>query len=64
MSLLAHTIWGKGSPLLLIHGFTGNRDAWNHFRPLLGDRSGARTRYRSPRSGRRWLPASRLPVNP
>ena len=38
MSLLAHTIWGKGSPLLLIHGFTGNRDAWNHFRPLLGDR--------------------------
>ncbi|HZW90874.1 MAG TPA: 2-succinyl-6-hydroxy-2,4-cyclohexadiene-1-carboxylate synthase [Myxococcaceae bacterium] len=38
MSLLAHTIWGKGSPLLLIHGFTGNRDAWNHLRPLLGDR--------------------------
>lgn len=38
MSLLAHTIWGRGSPLLLIHGFTGNRDAWNHLRPLLGDR--------------------------
>ena len=38
MSLLAHTIWGKGSPLLLIHGFTGNRDAWSHLQPLLGDR--------------------------
>jgi 2-succinyl-6-hydroxy-2,4-cyclohexadiene-1-carboxylate synthase len=38
MSLLAHTIWGKGSPLLLIHGFTGNRDAWSHLRPLLGER--------------------------
>ncbi|HET6984114.1 MAG TPA: 2-succinyl-6-hydroxy-2,4-cyclohexadiene-1-carboxylate synthase [Myxococcaceae bacterium] len=38
MSLLAHTIWGKGSPLLLIHGFTGNRDAWSHLQPLLGER--------------------------
>ncbi|HET9158380.1 MAG TPA: 2-succinyl-6-hydroxy-2,4-cyclohexadiene-1-carboxylate synthase [Myxococcaceae bacterium] len=38
MSLLAHTIWGKGSPLLLIHGFTGTRDAWSHLQPLLGDR--------------------------
>jgi 2-succinyl-6-hydroxy-2,4-cyclohexadiene-1-carboxylate synthase len=38
MSLLAHAIWGKGSPLLLIHGFTGNRDAWSHLQPLLGDR--------------------------
>jgi 2-succinyl-6-hydroxy-2,4-cyclohexadiene-1-carboxylate synthase len=38
MSLLAHTIWGKGSPLLLIHGFTGSRDAWSHLQPLLGDR--------------------------
>ena len=38
MSLLAHTTWGDGSPLLLIHGFTGNRDAWNHLRPLLGQR--------------------------
>jgi len=37
MSLLAHTIWGKGSPLLLIHGFTGTRDAWSHLQPLLGD---------------------------
>jgi 2-succinyl-6-hydroxy-2,4-cyclohexadiene-1-carboxylate synthase len=38
MSLLAHASWGEGSPLLLIHGFTGNRDAWNHLRPLLGMR--------------------------
>src|SRR5262249_26505855 len=38
MSLLAHTVWGKGSPLLLIHGFTGNREAWSHLQPLLGDR--------------------------
>ena len=38
MSLLAHAIWGEGAPLLLIHGFTGNRDAWNHLRPLLGSR--------------------------
>jgi len=38
MSLLAHASWGEGSPLLLIHGFTGNRDAWNHLRPLLGSR--------------------------
>ncbi|HUM10929.1 MAG TPA: 2-succinyl-6-hydroxy-2,4-cyclohexadiene-1-carboxylate synthase [Myxococcaceae bacterium] len=40
MSLLAHTTWGEGSPLLLLHGFTGNRDAWNHLRPLLGPRFG------------------------
>lgn len=38
MSLLAHTVWGDGPPLLLLHGFTGNRDAWNHLRPLLGPR--------------------------
>jgi 2-succinyl-6-hydroxy-2,4-cyclohexadiene-1-carboxylate synthase len=38
MSLLAHTTWGEGSPLLLLHGFTGNRDAWSHLRPLLGPR--------------------------
>jgi len=38
MSLLAHTVWGEGPPLLLLHGFTGNRDAWNHLRPLLGPR--------------------------
>jgi 2-succinyl-6-hydroxy-2,4-cyclohexadiene-1-carboxylate synthase len=38
VSLLAHASWGEGSPLLLIHGFTGNRDAWNHLRPLLGMR--------------------------
>jgi len=38
MSLLAHASWGEGSPLLLIHGFTGNRDAWNHLQPLLGGR--------------------------
>jgi 2-succinyl-6-hydroxy-2,4-cyclohexadiene-1-carboxylate synthase len=38
MSTLAHVSWGEGSPLLLIHGFTGNRDAWNHLRPVLGSR--------------------------
>ena len=38
MSLLAHEAWGEGPPLLLIHGFTGNRDAWSHLRPLLGAR--------------------------
>lgn len=40
MSLLAHVTWGEGPPLLLLHGFTGNRDAWNHLRPLLGPRFG------------------------
>lgn len=38
MSLLAHEEWGQGSPLLLVHGFTGNRESWNHLRPLLGPR--------------------------
>ena len=38
MSTLAHDSWGQGSPLLLIHGFTGNREAWSHLRPLLGSR--------------------------
>ncbi len=35
---LAHVTWGQGSPLLLLHGFTGSRDAWSHLRPLLGPR--------------------------
>jgi 2-succinyl-6-hydroxy-2,4-cyclohexadiene-1-carboxylate synthase len=38
MSTLAHDSWGQGSPLLLIHGFTGNREAWSHLRGLLGSR--------------------------
>ena len=38
MSQLAHAVWGEGPPLLLLHGFTGNRDAWSHLRPLLGGR--------------------------
>jgi 2-succinyl-6-hydroxy-2,4-cyclohexadiene-1-carboxylate synthase len=38
MSLLAHVSWGEGAPLLLIHGFTGSREAWSHLRPLLGSR--------------------------
>jgi len=38
MSELAHERWGEGSPLLLLHGFTGTRQAWNHLRPLLGPR--------------------------
>src|SRR5258708_6028879 len=34
---LAFEQWGQGTPrLLLIHGFTGSRAAWNHLRPLLG----------------------------
>jgi 2-succinyl-6-hydroxy-2,4-cyclohexadiene-1-carboxylate synthase len=33
---LAFEKWGQGTPmLLLIHGFTGSRAAWNHLRPLL-----------------------------
>jgi len=38
MSQLAHERWGEGSPLLLLHGFTGTRHAWDHLRPLLGPR--------------------------
>ena len=38
MSELAHERWGEGSPLLLLHGFTGTRQAWNHLRPSLGPR--------------------------
>jgi 2-succinyl-6-hydroxy-2,4-cyclohexadiene-1-carboxylate synthase len=38
MSELAHGRWGEGSPLLLLHGFTGNRHAWDHLRPLLDGR--------------------------
>ncbi|HTS79888.1 MAG TPA: 2-succinyl-6-hydroxy-2,4-cyclohexadiene-1-carboxylate synthase [Myxococcaceae bacterium] len=40
MSQLAHVTWGQGSPLLLIHGFTGSREAWSHLRPLLGPHFG------------------------
>jgi 2-succinyl-6-hydroxy-2,4-cyclohexadiene-1-carboxylate synthase len=36
MSELAHERWGAGRPLLLLHGFTGNRHAWEHLKPLLG----------------------------
>jgi 2-succinyl-6-hydroxy-2,4-cyclohexadiene-1-carboxylate synthase len=33
---LAHEEWGQGAtPLLLLHGFTGNRHAWDHLRPGL-----------------------------
>jgi 2-succinyl-6-hydroxy-2,4-cyclohexadiene-1-carboxylate synthase len=35
MSALAHVRWGRGSPLLLLHGFTGSREAWDHLRPLV-----------------------------
>jgi 2-succinyl-6-hydroxy-2,4-cyclohexadiene-1-carboxylate synthase len=41
MSMLAHERWGEGRPLLLLHGFTGNRHAWDHLRPLLGSRFAA-----------------------
>ncbi|ADO71832.1 2-succinyl-6-hydroxy-2,4-cyclohexadiene-1-carboxylate synthase [Stigmatella aurantiaca] len=34
---LAYSLWGEGSqPLLLLHGFTGNRTSFDHLRPLLG----------------------------
>jgi len=33
--LLAHARWGEGTPLLLLHGFTGTREAWDHLRPHL-----------------------------
>lgn len=36
---LAYETWGEGShPLLLLHGFTGNRSAFDHLRPLMGDK--------------------------
>ncbi|MBO0999973.1 2-succinyl-6-hydroxy-2,4-cyclohexadiene-1-carboxylate synthase [Bacillus sp. SD075] len=31
-------ITGNGDPLVLLHGFTGNRDTWKFLVPLLGDR--------------------------
>jgi 2-succinyl-6-hydroxy-2,4-cyclohexadiene-1-carboxylate synthase len=35
---LAHETWGEGDrPLLLLHGFTGNRSSFDHLRPLLGN---------------------------
>ena len=34
---LAYETWGSGPhPLVLLHGFTGNRAAFDHLRPLLG----------------------------
>ncbi|XXF81130.1 2-succinyl-6-hydroxy-2,4-cyclohexadiene-1-carboxylate synthase [Myxococcaceae bacterium GXIMD 01537] len=34
---LAHEMWGEGArPLLLLHGFTGNRSSFDHLRPYLG----------------------------
>ncbi|HEX8441501.1 2-succinyl-6-hydroxy-2,4-cyclohexadiene-1-carboxylate synthase [Archangium sp.] len=36
---LAYETWGEGSrPLLLLHGFTGNRSSFDHLRPLLGEK--------------------------
>src|SRR5688572_28598178 len=33
---LAYSTWGEGPrPLLLLHGFTGNRTSFDHLRPLL-----------------------------
>ena len=31
-------ITGNGDPLVLLHGFTGNRDTWKFLIPLLSDR--------------------------
>jgi 2-succinyl-6-hydroxy-2,4-cyclohexadiene-1-carboxylate synthase len=36
---LAYETWGEGKhPLLLLHGFTGNRSSFDHLRPLLSDK--------------------------
>ena len=36
---LAYETWGEGPhPLLLLHGFTGNRYAFDHLRPLMSDK--------------------------
>lgn len=36
---LSYEIWGDGpGEVLLLHGFTGNRRAWDHLRPKLGPR--------------------------
>ncbi len=35
---LAYETWGEGScPLVLVHGFTGNRSSFEHLRPLMGE---------------------------
>jgi 2-succinyl-6-hydroxy-2,4-cyclohexadiene-1-carboxylate synthase len=35
---LAYETWGEGKhPLLLLHGFTGNRSSFDHLRPLMSD---------------------------
>lgn len=35
---LAYETWGQGGhPVVLLHGFTGNRSSFDHLRPLLGD---------------------------
>ncbi|WP_257458825.1 2-succinyl-6-hydroxy-2,4-cyclohexadiene-1-carboxylate synthase [Archangium lipolyticum] len=35
---LAYETWGEGKyPLLLLHGFTGNRSSFDHLRPLLSE---------------------------
>ncbi|WP_375773464.1 2-succinyl-6-hydroxy-2,4-cyclohexadiene-1-carboxylate synthase [Archangium gephyra] len=36
---LAYETWGEGPyPLLLLHGFTGNRSAFDHLRPLMSEK--------------------------
>jgi 2-succinyl-6-hydroxy-2,4-cyclohexadiene-1-carboxylate synthase len=35
---LATAVWGAGSPLVLVHGFTGSIDTWEPARSLLGSR--------------------------
>ncbi len=35
---LSHQSWGRGPvKALMLHGFTGSADGWNHLEPLLGD---------------------------
>lgn len=36
---MAYETWGEGPhPLLLLHGFTGNRSSFDHLRPLMSDK--------------------------
>lgn len=36
---MAYTTWGEGTqPLLLVHGFTGNRSSFDHLRPFMSAR--------------------------
>lgn len=55
---IAYERWGRGArPLLLLHGFTGSRAAWDHLRPCLEERFGV-IAVDLPGHGHTGLPAS------